>query len=126
MHKLSFAEQKGVSLYLAFMVMSVLLAIGLGVSVIFVPQIKTIKGMGDSVIAFYAADTALERVLYALQKEGYIPQSGEEPCDSSFECPALSNGAFYKIKILQADGILIIASKGQYRDTIRALQIAIQ
>jgi len=56
--------QKGVSLYLALMIMFILLAIGLGVSLIIVSQMKMIRGMGDSVIAFYAADTGIERALY--------------------------------------------------------------
>ena len=57
-------SKKGVSLYLALMIMFILLAIGLGVSLIIVSQMKMMKGMGDSVIAFYAADTGIERALY--------------------------------------------------------------
>lgn len=57
-------SQQGVSLYLAIMVMTVLLAIVLGVSAILLSQQKMVRGMGYSVMAFYAADTGIERVLY--------------------------------------------------------------
>lgn len=56
--------QKGVSLYLALVIMGILLALALGISTILVGQIKITKGMGDSVIAFYAADTGIERELF--------------------------------------------------------------
>jgi hypothetical protein len=56
--------KKGVSLYLALIIMFILIAIGLGVSLIIVSQMKMMKGMGDSVVAFYAADTGIEHSLY--------------------------------------------------------------
>ena len=56
--------ERGVSLYLALLIMAILLSIGLGVSAILFGQIKIISGMGDSVVAFYAADTGIEEVLY--------------------------------------------------------------
>ena len=55
---------KGVSLYLAVVIMAILLAIVLGVSAILVSQIKIIRGVENSVIAFYAADTGIEDILY--------------------------------------------------------------
>jgi hypothetical protein len=61
--------KKGVSLYLALIIMFILIAIGLGVSLIIVSQMKMIRGMGDSVVAFYAADTGIENSLYE-QKQG--------------------------------------------------------
>jgi len=57
-------SQKGVSLYLAIMMMSVFLTIVLGMSAILFHQLKIIRQMGNSVVAFYAADTGIERALY--------------------------------------------------------------
>ncbi len=74
-----FRLQKGVSIYLALMIMSILLAIGLGISLIIVSQMKTIKGMGDSVVAFYAADTGIERALYEP-----MPSFGGDVGDASY------------------------------------------
>jgi len=62
--------QKGVSLYLALMIMFILIAIGLGISLIIVSQMKMIRGMGDSVVAFYAADTGIEHALYDKRRKG--------------------------------------------------------
>jgi hypothetical protein len=61
---------KGVSLYLALVIMFILIAISLGVSLIIVSQMKMIKGMGDSVVAFYAADTGIEHAMYDRRKDG--------------------------------------------------------
>jgi len=44
--------------------MGILLAIALGVSTILFAQIRMIRGIGNSVIAFSAADTGMERALY--------------------------------------------------------------
>jgi hypothetical protein len=63
-HRSEFIVQKGVSIYLALIIMIILLAIGLGITTIIVFQMKMIRGMGDSVIALYAADTGIERALY--------------------------------------------------------------
>jgi hypothetical protein len=60
--------KKGVSLYLALIIMFILIAIGLGVSLIIVSQMKMIRGMGDSVIAFYGADTGIEHALYDVRQ----------------------------------------------------------
>jgi hypothetical protein len=62
--------KRGVSLYLALIIMFILIAIGLGVSLIIVSQMKMMKGMGDSVVAFYAADTGIEHALYNKRVKG--------------------------------------------------------
>ena len=56
-------NQKGVSLYIAIMIIVILLAIVLGAGAILLGQLKTIKGMENSIAAFYAADTGIEEVL---------------------------------------------------------------
>lgn len=68
--------QKGVVIYLAIVVMSVLLTIGVGLSTILIGQIRVFKRMGDSVVAIYAADTGIERALYEENKGTPIPIGG--------------------------------------------------
>ena len=58
-----YSSQKGISLFLTIIVLSVVLGIVLGLSTILVGQMKTLKTMGDSVVAFYAADAGVEQVL---------------------------------------------------------------
>jgi len=48
---------------LAVMIMAIMLAIVLGLNAILVSQIKTIRNMGYSVVAFYAAETGIEEAL---------------------------------------------------------------
>lgn len=54
---------RGVSIYLAVLIMSILLAIVLGMNAILIGQIKTIREIGYSVAAFFAAETGIERAL---------------------------------------------------------------
>lgn len=61
-------NSKGVSLYLSMLVMSILLSLALGIGAILLGQIKTMKSMGNSVTAFYAANTGIERALYGISK----------------------------------------------------------
>jgi hypothetical protein len=56
-------SQKGVSLYLAVVLMTMLLAMVLGISALLLKQLQTIAGMEDSVVALYAADSGIEKVL---------------------------------------------------------------
>lgn len=57
-------SQKGVSLYIAFLIMTILLSIGLSMSSLLLSEIKTMREMGKSVVAYYAAETGIERELY--------------------------------------------------------------
>lgn len=56
--------EKGAALYLAVVVTGTLLAIGVGISSMLINQLATLRGIGDSVFAFYAADGGIERVLW--------------------------------------------------------------
>jgi len=59
---------KGVSLYLVLMLLSIILGIFLGLSSLLLGQIKMFRSVEESVIAFYAADTGIERNLFVLQE----------------------------------------------------------
>jgi len=112
---------KGVSLYLSVLVMIVLLSIVLGLSTILVTQVKIIRGLENSVIAFYAADSGIERVL----DEG---ENATDTVDYSFY---LDNNAFSSPEYV-ATGTqncpadvanFCINSKGIYKGTQRVIQV---
>ena len=108
-------KQKGVSLYLALLIMAILLSIGLGISAILFGQIKIIRGIGDSVVAFYAADTGIEEVLYR----------GTRGTDVS---GVLENGASYSAQVLlSGPGCTApnycIKSVGIFKESRRAIEI---
>jgi len=56
--------QKGVSLLITFFIMVIALSIVLGISVIIISELEVIRGIGYSVVAFYSADTGIEKSLY--------------------------------------------------------------
>lgn len=62
-------NQKGVSLYLAISIMAVLLAIVFGLNAILINQIKTTGEIEKSTVAFFAADTGIERVLKEIKND---------------------------------------------------------
>ncbi len=58
-------KEKGIAIYLSVIIMSIILSIVLGLTVILVGQIKMTKDVESSVIAFYGADSGIEQMLYA-------------------------------------------------------------
>lgn len=113
-------SQRGVAIYLAFMVMTLLLALALGISAIVFGQIKTIRSMGDSVVALYAADTGIED---ALMRADPLTEC---PCAGSF-----ANGAIYSVQtFLPTDPSCTgatnycVRSVGEFNGTRRAIQIS--
>ncbi|MBI2624793.1 MAG: hypothetical protein HYW70_00435 [Candidatus Nealsonbacteria bacterium] len=104
--------QKGVSLYLTVILMSIIMATALGISSILISQLKTIRDVGNSVSAFFAADTGIEKALLNGQSVSGV----------------LSNGAAYSVVLTPAGGSCsgqnyCLKSQGEYRGTIRAVEI---
>jgi len=56
--------EKGVALIITFFIMVIILASVLSLSVILYSEIKVIKNIGNSVVAFYAADSGIEKILF--------------------------------------------------------------
>lgn len=84
-------QEKGVALFLVVLIMSVILAIGLGISGILIQQIKISENIEDSVVAFYAADAGVEQQIYDLYKEAiHIDTYYLE----------ISNGASYNVSVV--------------------------
>jgi hypothetical protein len=57
-------SQKGVSLYYAVIITSLLLAIAFGLGTIFISQIRGLAEMGNSTVALFGADSGMETLLY--------------------------------------------------------------
>jgi len=124
-------SQKGVSLYLALMIMTVLLALALGISAILFGQIKMIRGMGNSVIAFYAADSGIEMILY-LDEEC---RRSSPNCDTSIckaDCTGLFDQAFPEepldldtatYKAFVSGNGTIFKTVGNFKETNRAIEV---
>jgi Tfp pilus assembly protein PilX len=111
--------KKGTVLYFSILIMSVLFSIGIGLSLIIFNQIKILRGVGDSVIALKAADTGVERALYALYTEGItLPYSTSS---------ILENGASFIVQINPSSTCptgtqyYCIKSVGTFKGTKRAI-----
>lgn len=57
-------SEKGISLLITFFIMIIVLSVILSISVILYSEIKVIRNMGDSVVAFYTAASGVEKILY--------------------------------------------------------------
>ncbi len=108
-------NKKGISIYLALIIIAILLSSALGVSVIFVSQIRILKEMGNSVVAFYASDSGIEKILLNRQNPSSIPET------------PLSNGATYQVFVSGGGSCGVpnfcIRSIGNYKETNRAIEI---
>lgn len=111
--------QKGITLYLSVTIMTTVLAIAFGVSIIFLGQIKVMRGMGYSVIAFYAADAGIEKVLINRQNLNLT---------LDYYSGSLNNGATYRVSITSGGSCTAanycIKSTGSYKETNRAIEIS--
>lgn len=124
MSKFSCFSQKGLSLYLAVIIMSIILAMVLGITTILTRQIKTMRVVENSVIAFYGADTGIERELKENNPVGTVTTGSmdlgggntvtyyvEKIGAGSEECPSPPALRF------------CIKSIGTYKQTKRAIRI---
>jgi len=111
----SFQSEKGISILLTIMILSVVLSIALGSSNIAIKQVQSMKGIGDSVIAFYAADNGIEQTMIMT-----TPTSTSET--------SLLNGATYEVTVVDSSdpscsaSNYCITSIGSYKNAKRAIQ----
>ncbi|MCX6760088.1 MAG: hypothetical protein NTW46_01980 [Candidatus Nealsonbacteria bacterium] len=134
---------KGTALLYTILLLSILLTVVLGLSTLISSQFEIMKGTGNSVIAFYAADAGIERMLACIVANNE-PLTGNEFTSVLGD---FSNGASYSVKIFcrnGADGCggpgeipyppsgevcdadnYCIKSIGTYKDTKRALMVTI-
>ena len=111
-------DQRGVSLYIAIVITVIILAIVSGVTTILLGQLRTARGIEHSVIAFYAAEAGIEKVL--MIRINPIAYHGSSE--------TLSNGASYSLEVRASGGgcsaaNFCIKSKGTYRDAQRTIQV---
>ena len=115
-------SQKGISLMFAIFILTFSLGIALGTATILVRQIKIMREIGYSVIAFYAADSGIEDVLMNRESPSSSCTEAANPC-------LLDYGADYYIDITSAGGDCsadnyCITSIGSYKNTSRAIEIS--
>ena len=108
-------SQKGISLMFAIFILTFTLGIALGTATILVRQIKIMREIGYSTIAFFAADSGIEKVLY---EDRVSPVADGYNTTVTFD-----NGAEYTVNVTKSGGDTTITSKGTYKSTKRAIEI---
>ena len=79
-------KEGGVSLIITFFILTIILAIVLNISALLYSGIKITRNIGNSVLAFYAADSGVEKLLYYDRKQ--IPDEGRRGlCNINNVCP---------------------------------------
>jgi hypothetical protein len=111
-----FNFQRGAStILLGILILSVLLVIGLGISLLMSKQIKVSGQVGQSVVAFYAAEAGAERCLYLVRKvDGGVDYSLSGTLD-------FNSNAQYTTQYLA--GSDTITSSGQFGSASRKLEV---
>lgn len=126
-------RQRGAALYVAVMVTSLTLAIAVGVSALLVGQLKILRSMGDSVVAFFAADAGIERIL---RVGGYDCSTYVQVAECvkskalGLGVMVLENGSTYVLTVEKggegtcpAQKTYCVKSLGTYKNTRRAIRI---
>ena len=120
-------KQKGVSLYLAIVIMSILSAVALGLISLSIGRIKMVTGLENSVMSFYAANTGIEEMLMDRNAptstySGYLDLNNNGTDDPNED-------SFYDVTVAEAidpscdANNYCVKSIGRYRDTKRVIEI---
>jgi len=125
--------QRGIAVYLAIVIMTVILAIGLGTSTILIGQLKISRGIENSVVALYAADTGIEHILYEERLCRTAPCL--DGCNGIFPdiCLGLPDGYETSSTLLSGEASYVVSTKiegdeikfksiGGYKGTKRAIE----
>jgi hypothetical protein len=121
-------ENRGIAIYLAVITMSILLSIAFGMSAVSIGRIKNITSMGNSVVAFYAAETGIEQALKEASDETYsishayldINGNGyEDSQDAVFQVDGIAPG----IGGCPSTYDYCLESVGEYMSTRRTIQV---
>ena len=101
--------------------MGIIMAVSFSMVGVFVSQLGSLRNIGDSVLAFCAAETGIERALYGLSQGELGPQWQE----------TLSNGASFTV-VFQNSGAddcpqgalnYCLKSVGSYKEVKRGLRV---
>ena len=109
-------EQKGVSLLLMTLILSVVIVISTGLSSIIITELKISTDVDKSARAYYAAESGMEEALYKLRKE-------QQPPETLNGTGTLGNGASFVYTVsVDAEGEVFVVSTGSYGGVKRSVE----
>lgn len=84
-------SEKGIALIITFFILTIILAVVLSISVLLYGEVKIIRNIGNSVAAFYMADSGVEKFLY-YDRKGAAFEGGRGICNICEVCPDCDGG----------------------------------
>lgn len=105
-------KNRGVALLLVIVILSAILSVSIGIFNVVLGELLISGEISDSFIAFYAADTGIERMLYRDRNQNAVP-GGVAKTDIDLFYPEYH--ACYSIRLEKSGGENNIFSFGQYR-----------
>lgn len=115
MNPKKFISQKGVSLLLTILVMAALLSIAIGLARLTLGEIKLVRDIPVSLVAYYAAETGVEEALF---QEWQTPEGAH----SSSDC--LANNSCYVVSVERTGSSVKVTSVGSYQNTKRSIEVS--
>lgn len=111
-------NQKAAAILLSLLILSALLVIAFGISSLSLGEIKLVRDIPKSLIAYYSADSGIEWVMYEERQMG--------GATTTADCSVLlGNGISYGInEVKRSGGIVTIKVTGCYDNIRRAIQIS--
>lgn len=114
-----FKEEKGISLYFVILIIGILGSATLALSTLLILEIKITRGMGDSVSAFYTADSGIENELFEANPPGTPPYIINLDSERTCEIKILSPGEGE----CPLEAKYCVESVGIYKNVRRAIRI---
>jgi len=115
-------KEKGISLYLAILILTLLLVSALAVMTLIVGQLRILRGVGDSVIAFYAADTGIERALNELYAGTQFTEINGNVGQASYQVNYFDTGSPDCPQPL--NDYFCLKSIGTYQEVSRSIEVS--
>jgi len=115
MKKNIFQQQGAISILLAVLLLAELSVISLGIATLTIKQIRMSGQVGQSVVAYYAAEAGAERCLYDIRKSGAVS------CPYTDVSLSFDSNAKYSTSYNGSD---TITSIGQFKDTNRKVELS--
>lgn len=113
-HSKKTRKQKGVILLMVVFIMSIFLSAGMALSLIFLRSLKSSQNLAESTIAFHAADSGLEHIVYLVRKngEGVAIPPGNVVCDGDPNGFSVLGACYVLAK--KVDGVIFVYAFGKF------------
>lgn len=113
-------NQRGVILLLTLFILSGILVITLAAADLVLAGLKMNRLTGYSNLAFFAAETGLERALWEVRKNNYVLPDIDTL--NVFSLSDLGNGSAYQVNYATSTPIVTFTSIGSYRGAKRSVE----